>query len=182
MKNISFIQLTFLFLGLGLMVFSCKKDTEVTLEPTDPGTVENISDYVSFFADPNEESDRLTMLNESIVLADTSLERDQCTKYSAWTKIGEVSTLFSIDGQIMSATHVSQVGNLIAITYHLRGADYNGAVEIVDISNPASPKFKGYIELEDADVNSVILEANPAGPKRSVWVALANKKERGNGG
>ena len=174
MKNISFIRLTFILLGFGLVVASCQKDSDVT--PTIPGTDPGISEQVTFQSNDSEESDRLTMLNEVVVLADTSLGRDHCTNYSAWNKVADAST-FYYDGQAMSATHVSQVGDIVAVSYHLRGSDYFGIVEVWDVSNPNSLKWKGAVSFEQADINSIVMEAVPTGTSRRLWLALADKKK-----
>lgn len=176
MKNISFIQFSSLFFALALIAFSCKKDVD-SVEPTDPTIIQNISDIATFHSTADETSDRLTLLNETIILSDTTLERDACTKYSAWTKVAEVSTLLGNNGQVMSATHVSQTGDIVAVTYHTRGADYEGVVEVWDISNPKLPKYKGGVAFQDADINAVVLEANPVGDERLMWLAMADQRK-----
>ena len=45
------------------------------------------------------------------------------------------------EGKILRATHVAVEGNYAYVSYNTEGADYLGAIELIDISNPNLPKM-----------------------------------------
>lgn len=173
MKNISFTHLTYLFFGIGLFVFSCKKD--VDFEPTEDTTAQEIAEHVTFLEETPEADARMVIVNEAVVLNDTTLERSACQKYGAWSRVADVTTLTHSSGNL-STTHIAISGDLALVSYHKRGSVNYGAVEVIDLKDPNSPKIRSQAFFSNADVNSIAVEQNPSGNTTKVWVALGDNK------
>ncbi|MEO1261646.1 MAG: DUF4114 domain-containing protein [Bacteroidota bacterium] len=173
MKNISYSPLFYLFLAVIFIATSCQKD--VAFEPeeeVDPPAPETIT-----FLEENVEADaRMVLVNEAIVLGDTSLGRDDCEKYAAWSRIAEVTTL-QLGNNRLSTTHVAMQGDLALVSYHLRGATHYGAVEVIDLIDPTKPKIKSQAFFSQADINSIEVESNPSDNTIKIWVAMSDKKD-----
>ena len=161
-------------LGIAFLTFSCKKDRPIIEEPTDPTIVEDIAQHLQFFDEPTEADERVHLINEPIILKDTSLDRSECQSYAAWAHVAEVVTLKHA-GTKLSTTHVAIAGDLALVSYHQRGDVHYGALEVIDLKNPNNPKIKSQAFFVNADVNAIAVEANPAGNETRVWVALSDK-------
>ncbi len=161
------------FVSLTFLVFSCQKDKDLT--PTDELQVEKVEEHLSFLEVEEGIPDRVEWINRPLILTDTSLERGGCRKEALWAHIAEIATL-QYNGQNMSATHVSLVGDLALVTYHLRGGDHKGAIEVVDLKNPEKPKITGQAFLLQADVNAIVVQKTAQGNNRKIWLALSDEK------
>jgi hypothetical protein len=58
-----------------------------------------------------------------------------------------------VNGQTTSATGMEISGNFCYVTYHIAGSVYGGAIEVFDISTPATPKLVSQLVLNDTDFN-----------------------------
>ena len=77
----------------------------------------------------------------------------------------------------MSATHIAFLEDKAYITYHKRGVDHLGALEVVDLSNPNNPTvtFRGY--LSSADINAVEVGKIPGSDDIKIWLSLSDSKK-----
>ncbi len=163
-----------IFLGVALTAFSCQKDT--TVEPTDKTVVQNVEEHLEFLQMEEGIPDRLALVNLPVVLTETDFGRSACPKEAIWAHVGEIATL-NHAGKNLSATHVAISGNLALVSYHLRGEEHLGAVEVVDLSNPIAPKITSQIIFLQADVNAIAIEeSNTIGGAKKVWVAMSDAK------
>ncbi|MCB9337819.1 MAG: DUF4114 domain-containing protein [Lewinellaceae bacterium] len=162
-----------IFMGLCFLFFTCKKDT--SFQTTDELQVKNVGDHLSFLEHEEGIPDRIHLINRPLILSDTSLGRSNCPKEALWAQVAEITTLH-LNGQNMSATHVALAGDLALVTYHLRGNDHMGAIEVVDLKNPDKPKVTEQIIFLQADVNAIAIQATAQGNNRKVWLALSDEK------
>ncbi|MEE4178229.1 MAG: hypothetical protein V2I46_12045 [Bacteroides sp.] len=132
MKKIS----TLLVLLMALM-FSCEKDAD----PKDQNT----------FPDG-----RITRKNQVIPLVPADP-----LKTAQLTDIGYIFTLIAevdapvVAEQTVQATHVELAGDLALVSYNMRGAEYLGALDIIDVADPYNPVILKTIEFPERDVNTV---------------------------
>ena len=73
----------------------------------------------------------------------------------------------------LSASSIELGDNHAFITYHKRGNEHKGALEIINITNPEQPNSLGFVPFAHADINAVeidIFEEN------IVWVAGSSQK------
>ena len=61
----------------------------------------------------------------------------------------------SIGGQVLQATAVTITGTLAVVSYNMRGAQYLGAIDVIDISNPKKPVLRSRALFQNADVNGI---------------------------
>ena len=60
-----------------------------------------------------------------------------------------------IGDAILQATEVKLNGNYAAVSYNMVGPDLKGSLDILDVSNPYSPKISKTFLFPDADINTV---------------------------
>ncbi len=71
-----------------------------------------------------------------------------------FTLIAEVDAPV-VDGQTVQATHVEIIQDWAFVSYNMRGSQQLGAIDIIDITNPAYPQIVKTILFDDKDVNTV---------------------------
>ncbi len=69
--------------------------------------------------------------------------------------IAQVSAPSFNGGENLTATDVHLVDDYAYISYNTAGADYKGAVDIIDISDPTSPRLTGRAYSYDKDLNAI---------------------------
>ena len=180
-----------LYLTLAIIlafVQSCKKDNLSNYEIESPTSTSPVSD--DYFQPLNSSSgfdDRIKIVNEAIIIENESTSdsiasgqvdtRDDVNNSDYyWLHVGEVEP-YILDGVTLSATHVAFLEDKAYITYHQRGVDHIGALEIVDLSNPDKPKvtFRGY--LKSADINAVEVGKLPGSNDVKIWLSLSDSKK-----
>lgn len=61
----------------------------------------------------------------------------------------------TVGGETLYASSVAVHDDLAFVSYHQPGADYGGAVDVLDISDPTSPQLVSSLSFGDEDVNDV---------------------------
>lgn len=161
-------------LGATLFISSCVKDS-LTPDSGDSTLITNVEEHLSFVEGETGIPDRLEFVNMPIILTDTTLGRANCQKSSLWAHVAEIATL-KYGSESLSATHVTMAGDLALVSYHLRGSNHKGAVEVVDLSNPDRPKITSQAFFLQGDVNAITVQQSPTGNSRKVWVAISDAK------
>lgn len=69
--------------------------------------------------------------------------------------IAQISPPSFSGGENLTSTDIHLVGDFAYISYNTAGADYKGAVDIVDISDPTSPRLSGRAYSYDKDLNAI---------------------------
>ncbi|GMQ24981.1 hypothetical protein Aoki45_16630 [Algoriphagus sp. oki45] len=63
-----------------------------------------------------------------------------------------------LEGQSLRAANVRITGNLLAISYNFEGSTYLGGIDIVNISQPNSPRLVTQVLFEDGSVSDAYIE------------------------
>ena len=132
------------------------------------------SDETTIYSDPASDvsiENNQTVLDNSISYENAGvldiLEQDQITgKFSKsavegdagdypLTVVAQVAPPSFSGGQNLTASHVDVVGDFAYVAYNTAGADYVGAVDIVNVSDPNNPKVTSRLYFENADINSI---------------------------
>lgn len=71
-----------------------------------------------------------------------------------FTLIAEVDAP-QVNGTKVQATHVAIEGNKAYVSYNMQGSQNLGAIDIIDISNPALPELSKTILFENHDINTI---------------------------
>lgn len=163
---------------------SCKKDSISSPEKNPPILSEVSDDYFLSETDPNGIEDRVAYSNDVVRwesmnpftsgTAETRSGDDYSDIY--WLHVADVAP-FVLFGQTLSATHIDFLDNKAYISYHKRGDEHLGALEIVDLTDPAKPivVFQGY--LRNADINAIKVAKHSNGTDVNVWIAMSDKNK-----
>ncbi|MFK7807011.1 MAG: DUF4114 domain-containing protein [Saprospiraceae bacterium] len=165
-----------------LLAQSCAKDDISTpKENNSESTAEVQDDY--FTSEGNDEGfeDRITFSNKIIRWenlneftagsAEARTETDYDDMY--WLHVGDVKTLKAF-GNDLSATHIDFMDDKAFISYHKRGSDHIGGIEVIDLSDPNEPKSIFRKRTKKADMNSVTVGKNENGDGVKVWMAMSD--------
>ena len=164
---------------------SCKKDDFTPQELINPNLSEVPDGFFESEKNANGFVDRITLENRAVMwekITQDSLTSNQNADTRSgdnasnpfWLHVADVEP-YTLGGETLSATHIEFLDNKAYVTYHKRGATHLGAIEVVDLSNPSSPKviFNGY--LSRSDVNSFTVAKD--GQDVKVWMALSDSNK-----
>ncbi|MEO1257398.1 MAG: DUF4114 domain-containing protein [Bacteroidota bacterium] len=167
-------HLPLFILLLSVLVYSCNKDSI-------PVPVENVS-KPDVFALVNEDQatlfDRLTVENRIIVWEDAAEGEKSLTPSNdiVWTYVADVNPL-AYQGQTLSATHVELVHGYAIVSYHVRGNQHLGGIEVIDISDGENPEVVSQAFFQHADVNTISVDPSSSPSNIRVWAALSDEKK-----
>ena len=68
----------------------------------------------------------------------------------------------AIDGQVLQATAIAMRGDRATVSYNMRGAQYLGGIDVINISNKSRPKLRTEALFNDTDINSVAIDGGNA--------------------
>jgi hypothetical protein len=136
--------------------------------------ISSCSDETTIYSDPAKEvsvEDSQTVLDNSISFENAGvldiIEQDQLTgKFSKsavdgaagdypLTVVAQVAPPSFSGGANLTASHVDVVDNFAYVAYNTVGAEYVGAIDIVNVSDPNNPKVTSRLYFENADVNAL---------------------------
>jgi len=145
---------------------------------------------------PENENERLVISNDAITLSERVVQKGETVEIHKvnstltmsaaqdglnkgletenFTLLAEIESPF-INGEKSSASHVKIIGNKAYITYHLRGEEYGGGFDIIDLANPDNIMVSSAAVFKDSDFNALDIEES--GSDGIVYLAGAN----GNG-
>jgi hypothetical protein len=150
MKKVSLLALLTL-----AFIASCSDETTVFRDPANEVSIENSQ----------------AVLDNSISYENAGvldiLEQDQITgKFSKnaldgeagdypLTVVAQVAPPSFSGGTNLTAAHVDVVGDFAYVAYNTAGADYVGAIDIVNVTDPNNPRVTSRLYFVNADVNSI---------------------------
>lgn len=128
---------TIVLIGIFIFLFGCQKDPEVAKYDDQPKS-------------------RLKVKNQVIrVVPVSGLKTFQAEELGfIFTLVAEVDAP-EVSGQTVQATHVAIEDNMAYVSYNMRGPQNMGALDIIDITNPALPVIVKTLIFENKDINSV---------------------------
>jgi len=124
-------------LGILIVFLGCQKDSD-------------------FKQQDDPKSSRLKIKNQVIpVMPGFGLKSESAETIGfEFTLIAEVDAPV-VNGQTVQATHVEIMQNWAFVSYNMLGSQQLGAIDIIDIANPAQPVLVSSIQFDDKDVNTV---------------------------
>ena len=90
-----------------------------------------------------------------------------------WEHVAEVAPL-QIDGNILSATHITLADNKAYVSYHRQGNIHKGAIEIIDLNNPNFPEIISQAFFQNSDINAVASDFEGNNSSRKIWLAMSD--------
>ncbi len=144
------------FLTILLVAFVQLSCDESVLAPTEePGNQSN--ERISITNDESVLATRITILDQEVAI-DTSgsgslPKRAQPQAFSL-KLVAEVRPP-SAGGQVLQATSIAMKGEKAIVSYNMRGPQYLGAIDVVDIQNKYNPRLTSEAIFDNADINSV---------------------------
>ncbi|MCH6198463.1 hypothetical protein MMU07_02645 [Aquiflexum sp. LQ15W] len=141
--------LSFAFLILG--TFSCQPDADGPL--ADPTVLVN-SDTESLNTRFSLEGAGVVGIISSDVINGRLKEDEEPAGKVPLMMVSQVDPP-KYEGKILKATHVDISENYAYVSYNTEGAEFLGAIEIFDISDPLYPKITSQAIFKNADINSI---------------------------
>lgn len=154
MKRVSLILLV--VLGFTL---SCSDETTVYSDPKDDISIEN-SDAVLENSIVYDEAGVLDIVGQDVLSGKTSKNNpeEQAGDYPL-TLVAQVNPpSFQNGGENLTATHVHLVDDYAYVSYNTVEDGYAGAMDIINVSDPHSPRVTSRLYYLNADINSIQYE------------------------
>lgn len=127
----------------------------------DDNTNDNQSkNKITITTDQNSLNKRLDYTNAGVI----SIENNNATGKLASTnsstalplvQIAEVNPPVDKNGRTLQASHVAVNGNYAYVSYTMRGDDYSGAIDVIDVSDPYKPKLVNSALIANTDITSL---------------------------
>jgi len=142
----------FILLGLavGISLSGCSKSNPLSSN----GTPSESNSRVSIYNDETYLNENLTALDDSIPVDAVTLGKWSAVNRFSLRLVAQI-TPPRIQGQQVQATSVSLNGSYAYISYNMKGNQYLGAIEVVDISNSSRPRVVSRATFKDTDVSSI---------------------------
>ncbi len=183
MKKKINIQIYFVLLVVAFFAFSaCNKQVEIIPEneivaiDLPEEIVDNSITTNNNFVDLNK---RMTSINTPIEDKNNFKVLDvggDCFDYT-WYLVAEVAAPI-VDGEPLSASDVRILGNRAYVTYHRQGSGIDGALEIIDITDPGFPVIRSYMEFDGVDINTLAIDDRGSdNGERKIWLAGSSFKK-----
>ncbi len=131
-------KLIFVLFAVTALLVSCSKEDAPTFTNEDGIVLNNNSAELSKY---------IKIINEPLVL-------------NGGLKSGPIFTLVAeaesptINGIKTSASYVHRRYQKVYVTYHIRGAEYGGAIRVFDISDPVNPTIVSEMDFARIDINA----------------------------
>ena len=147
MRRLQIIALTVV---LGVFFASCSKKSNPVSGSSTP---DESNGRISIYNDEAYLSADVTSLNDSIPIDPVSLGKSSAFHGFSLRLVSEIKPP-KVNGQQVQATSVSLNGSYAYISYNMRGDQYTGAIEVVNLGN-GNPKVVSRATFKDTDVNSI---------------------------
>jgi len=143
----------FSFLAMSLFTFCDNNDDTSAGDQSKENNVEINNDATSL-------NRRLDYTNSGVITitnASTSklLKSNQSTTDLPLVQIAEVNPPTDKSGRTLQANHVAVNGNYAYVAYTMRGDDYSGAIDVIDVSDPYKPKLITSALIANTDITSL---------------------------
>lgn len=148
------------FIFLIAIISSCSNDN--FKEPEKPQEKDDAI-QVSITNNASDLSSRVTYSDELVIVNDIAKGKTKAlksdfeidpTKNYAFKLRAEVNAP-KVKGEYVQATHVKIVDDMAFVTYNTKGPEYNGGVELFDITDKTKPKLQAQAMFHDVDVSAV---------------------------
>ena len=91
-----------------------------------------------------------------------------------WTYLAQMPVLEDQHGTYYSASFIEFHNNFVYVTYNVQGSTHDGALEIIDVSDPENPVSVNYALFDGIDINQLAIDPTQGSDK--VWLAGSSSK------
>lgn len=116
-------------------------------------------DRIKITNDVEALNSRINFVNETITGDEASAKAVAKTK-DEFVHLANVQSPVDQNGNRLSATGIFYHSHLAFVSYHLNGAEYGGAIEMFDLSDPEEPEIISQILFDDTDINAIVVDQN----------------------
>jgi peptidoglycan/xylan/chitin deacetylase (PgdA/CDA1 family) len=166
-------------LSISLVVLSCSSENNPTSNSI---TATMSSGEITVNNNQEEINKRLKNTNQKVEVENASGFSTQAdlavTNELSLTLVAEIAPPV-IDGKTVQATSIAMDGQYAVVSYNMKGEDYVGATDVLDLSSCAQPQITSYMSFQNSDVHSVSFDqgnvymaqggVDPAFPDKSAF-------------
>lgn len=157
-SNLSVRKVWFLSIAASFFAASCSDETTIFENPednlvseTDQSKLDNSISFeragvLDIFEDPSVSGKRSSITGKD--------EEEQAGDYPL-SLVAQIEPPTFTNGQNLAATHVALDGDYGYVSYNTVGLDYVGAIDVINISDPTSPRVTSRVYYTNADLNSI---------------------------
>ncbi|SIQ61251.1 LVIVD repeat-containing protein [Maribacter ulvicola] len=151
-------KIVLITIAASLFITSCSDETTIFENPEDNLVSETdqskLDQSISF-----DRAGVLDILEDPIASAKKSSvtgksEEEEAGDYPL-SLVAQIAPPSFANGGNLAATHVALHGDYGYVTYNTVGEEYVGAIDVVDISDPTSPRVTSRVYYTNADLNSI---------------------------
>ena len=143
----------YLFAVTAILIASCSDETTVYNDATENISTEG-SQVVLAKSILYDDAGVLKISNEDQLSGKAAKIEEQAGDYPM-TLIARVDAPSFTGGENLGASHVDVDGDYAYVSYNTVGLDYAGAIDIVNVSDPANPLLTSRMYYRNADVNAI---------------------------
>ena len=138
-----------------LLFYSCKDETTVYVDDLQEDVVLENSETKLQSSINYDNSGVLDILEEEKITSKFSKQNDEIAGDYPLTLVAQVTAPVYDGRSELTATHVDIEGNYAYVSYNTAGEEYFGAIDIIYIANPNSPRVTSRVFYMNADINAV---------------------------
>lgn len=155
-STLSIRKVWLMALTASFFVASCSDETTIFENPednlvseTDQTTLDNsvsfeLAGVLDIFEDPIASAKRSSISGKDAEAGDYPL-----------SLVAQIAPPTFSNGENLAATHVALDGDYGYVSYNTVGQDYVGAIDVIDVSDPTSPRVTSRVYYTNADLNSI---------------------------
>lgn len=142
----------FSFLAMSLLIGCDNNDDNANNNQSTNG--------INITTDQTSLNKRLDYTNSGVITIENNNATGKMAVTNASTtlplvQIAEVNPPVDKNGRTLQASHVAVNGNYAYVSYIMRGDDYSGAIDVIDVSDPYKPKLVTSALLANTDITSL---------------------------
>jgi len=142
----------FSFLAMSLLI-GCDNNDDNANNNQSPNSITISTDQASL-------NKRLDYTNSGVISIDNNNVTGKLASTNTSTtlplvQIAEINPPVDKNGRTLQASHVAVNGNYAYVSYIMRGDDYSGAIDIIDVSDPYKPKLVTSALIASTDITSL---------------------------
>jgi hypothetical protein len=142
------------FLAIGSFALSCSDETTI-FENTANNVALETNDGVLAGSILFENAGVLDILEEATISGKSSSARNDRAGDHPLTLVAQVAVPSFSGGTNLTASHVDISGDYAYVSYNTADESYVGGVDIINISDPTSPRVTSRLYFTNADINAI---------------------------
>jgi cytoskeletal protein CcmA (bactofilin family) len=151
----------FLFITIGILAQSCKKDDDA---PSKSGLIiinNNVAENNARLILPTG-IDILPIVSYGVQTGERMPNNGQSEDLTSNYNLKQLAEIAAptYQSNTLQATHVDFGGNYAYVSYNTQGSPYLGGIDVVNVSNPASPSIVQSSVLPNIDVSALTVSGN----------------------